>query len=132
MKLIPFDPKELNKTYRVSVHRSGRIGFTSEAAEKMKLSDYKSANISRNGDDVLDTNLYLTLHKEKDTGAFRINTNGPYFSINIKLVLDAVKIDYSEGKAWFEMEEIEIEGNKVYKLKRKSKANTLASLPDVI
>lgn len=121
MKLIPYNPKELTKNFRLSVHRTGRIGFSSDAAEKLRLIEHNSATISRNGDDPKDTNLYLILHRGKEDGYFKINTNGPYYSINIKVLLDAIGMPYDKGQASFDMEEIEIEGQKVYKLERKDK-----------
>jgi hypothetical protein len=121
MKITLYDPKKLNKKYRLSVHRTGKIGFPAEAAEKLSLAINKSADFGKNEDDPSDQNLYMIIHSDRETGGFKVNKNGEYYSINIKILLDNLDIDYSKGDVWFEMEEKIIAEQKVYKLERKNK-----------
>lgn len=127
MKIKIYNPKELNRKYRLSVHRTGKIGFPIDAADKLKLVDNKSVDFGSNEEDANDTNLYMIVHKDRETGGFKVNKNGDYYSINIKILLDNLQLDYTSGKVWFEMEEKMIGDDKVYKLEKKgvSTAQTL-------
>jgi hypothetical protein len=121
MKIKIYNPKDLNKKYRVSVHKTGRIGFPSDAADKLKLAENKSADFGENEDDPNDNSLYMVVYKEKEKGGFKVNKNGDYYSINLKILLDNLNIDYSNGTVWFEMEEKIINEEKIYRMEKKGK-----------
>ena len=116
MKLKFYKSHELEKTYRISVHRSGKVGFPREAAQRMKLSAHKSADIGSNEEDKEDQNLYLVLHPG-DEGSFKISKAGEYFYLNTKLLFENLKVPYETGEIGFDMEKMEIDGNTYYKLK---------------
>jgi|GEM_PF-3830190 len=121
MKIKIYNPKDLNKKYRISVHRTGRMGFPADAAEKLNLAENKSADFGENEDDPNDPNLYMVIYKEKEKGGFKVNKNGEYYSINLKILLDNLNINYSNGTVWFEMEEKIINEEKIYSLEKKGK-----------
>ena len=121
MKIKIYNPKELNKKYRLSVHRTGKVGFPADAADKLKLAENKSVDFGSNEEDPADNNLYMIIHKERETGGFKVNKNGEYYSINIKILLDNIGIDYTKGLIWFEMEEKTTEKETFYKLERKER-----------
>lgn len=121
MKIAIYDTNKLKKQYRLSVHKTGKIGFPSDAALKLNLSIDKSADFGRNEEDENDTNLYLFIYNEKDKGGFKINRNGAYYSINAKILFDTLEYNYKDGALWFEMEEMKIGEQKVYKLEERTR-----------
>lgn len=96
------------------------MGFSTDAANKLQLINNKSAGIGSNEADSEDSNLYMTIFAEAVPNAFRISKAGHYYYINTKLLFDNLKLTYSDGSLSFEMSEMEIEGEKVYVLKRRS------------
>ena len=51
MKITFFNPDELDKNLKVTIHKTGKMGFTMDAAKKLSLIDMKSANIGVNNED---------------------------------------------------------------------------------
>jgi hypothetical protein len=121
MKISIYDPNKLKKQYRLSVHKTGKVGFPSDAALKLSLANNKSADFGQNEEDETDANLYLIIYNDKDKGGFKINKNGAYYSINAKILFDNLELDYQNGALWFEMEEIKIGEQIVYKLEKRTR-----------
>jgi hypothetical protein len=126
MKIKFFNPDTLDKNLKATVHKTGKLGFTTEAAKKLELSPEKSASIGMNEDDENDKNLYLVINPIRTSGAFNVSKAGEYFYINTKALFDSLKIDYTKDSVVYEINE-EKEGlTKYYKLKRKESAKKIA------
>lgn len=126
MKIKFHSPKELERNLKISIHKSGKMGFTVEAAKKLKLSTGKSAAIGTNEEDLSDDSLYLMMYEGIEDDAFRVSKAGAYYYINTKPLFDALKMDYSKGDMVYDMTEQKIGEDLVYKLKRRGvkKKNT--------
>lgn len=118
MKIKFFKSHELEKPFRLSVHKSGKLGFTTEAAEALGLTRDKSISIGANEDDPSDKRLYMVLNDTHVEGAFKVQKAGDYFSLPIKLLLDALEIPYAEGTLAFNMDKKEVDGGTYYRLTR--------------
>lgn len=118
MKINFFNPEHLDKNLKVTIHKTGKMGFTMDASKKLRLNINNSANIGSNSEDSTDDNLYLFIYSD-DQGAFKISKAGNYFYINTKLIFDNLKIDYVKENVIYDMSEMEDGSTKFYKLKRR-------------
>src|SRR5437868_2395334 len=105
MKIRFFNPESLDKNLKATVHRSGKMGFTIEAAKKMELSSEKSMSIGINEDDELDVNLYIVVHSSKQKESFPVLKAGAYHYVNTKPLFDSLKLDYLKYSISFEISE---------------------------
>ena len=119
MKLKFIDPSSLDKNLKATIHRSGKLGFTIEAAKKLKLTETKSASIAINEDDPNDKNIYVVVHETIEGSAFKINKAGDYFYVNTKALFDDMKIDYINHSVVYDISSEVIDGHDVYKFKRR-------------
>lgn len=121
MKLKFFNPDDLDKNLKATVHKTGKLGFTVEAAKKMELSKEKSAGIGINDEDSSDNSLYVVIYPEKKEGAFSISKAGAYYYINTKALFDSLRIDYVKDNVVYDISKTDIEGQVVFKFKRREK-----------
>lgn len=119
MKLKFFNPNSLEKNLKATVHKTGKLGFTVDAAKKMQLSVEKSAGIGVNEDDQTDKNLYVVIYPNKQEGAFNISKAGQYYYINTKALFDSLKIDYVKGYVVYDISEELIDDQQIFKFKRR-------------
>ncbi len=105
MKIKFFNPDSLDKNLKATVHKSGKLGFTVDAARRLKLETNKSAAIGTNEDDPTDDSLYVIIYNEVRSGAFRIAKAGQYYYINLKALFDALKINYKQESVVYDISE---------------------------
>lgn len=120
MKIKFHSPKELDRNLKVSIHRSGKMGFTVDTANKLKLSVGKSAAIGTNEDDTNDDSLFLVIYPDVQENTFRVSKAGGYYYINTKPLFDTLKIDYTNGDIVYDVNEKVIEGETMYHLKKRN------------
>jgi hypothetical protein len=118
LKLKFFNSNELEKPFKLSVHKSGKLGFTLEAAKAMELTKNKSISIGMNEDDLTDQRLYMIVNEKEEPGAFKVAKAGVYYYLPIKLLLDNLKIPYHSENVVFNMEKVNFEGQLFYRLTR--------------
>lgn len=123
LKIRIYKLEDLDKNLKATVHRTGKLGFTSEAAKKMNLSANKSIDIGHNEIDLSDTNLYLFTHSDENKGQFRVVKAGKYYYINTKPLFDTLRMDYISDTVSFNIVPEEIEGERVFVLKRRLKTS---------
>ena len=121
MKLKFFQPEALDRNLRATAHKTGKLGFTIEAAKRLALSNEKSASIAMNEDDPSDLNLYVIINPAKQQGAFSINKAGDYYYINTKALFDTLKIDYVKEYVVYDISDEVIDEQTLYKFKRRLK-----------
>jgi hypothetical protein len=114
-------PSELERPFRLAVHKSGKLGFSKEAEDKLNLAGNKSIKIARNGDDENDKSLYMVVCKEEEPESFKISRSGDYFYINTKILFDNLSIDYKSGNASFDMTKLVVNNEAYWKLSRVQK-----------
>jgi ribosomal protein L13E len=78
MKIKFLSPDSLDKNLKATVHKSGKMGFTIEAAKKMGLDINKSLSIGINEDDTEDKNLYVVINSNKRSDSFSLLKTGEY------------------------------------------------------
>jgi len=121
MKLKFITPDGLDKKLKATAHKSGKLGFTMDAAEKLKLTSEKSVSVAVNEDDPSDTNLYVVINEQVKEGAFKINKAGQYYYVNTKALFDTLKIDYKNDWIVYDISKETIEGQLIHRFKRRER-----------
>jgi hypothetical protein len=121
MKLKFFNPEKLDRNLKATAHRSGKLGFTVDAAKKMALSIDKSAGIAINEDDEADSSLYVAVFPNKREGSFRISKAGAYYYVNTKSLFDTLKIDYKNDWVVYDITKESIDNQEIFKFTRREK-----------
>jgi hypothetical protein len=124
MKLKFINPATLDRNLKATIHKSGKLGFTVQAATKMELVEYKSAKIALNDEDALDTSLYVKILDTVEDDAFKINKAGDYYYLNTKALFDEMDLDYSTQSIAYDIATIEIGGEQYFKFKRRPPKKT--------
>lgn len=122
MKLKFFNPNNLDKNLKATAHKTGKLGFTVDAAKKLQLSVEKTAGIGINEDDEVDNSLYVVIYPDKQDGAFNISKAGKYYYINTKALFESLKIDYQKDYVVYDITEEVFDNQRVFKFKRREKA----------
>lgn len=121
IKIKLYKLEDLDKNLKATIHRTGKMGFTADAAKKLKLPSIRSADIGFNSDDANDKNLYLFLHPEPKRGQFNVVKAGAYYYINTKVLYDNLKLDYVKETISYDITPQQIGGEQAYILKRRVK-----------
>ena len=119
MKLKFFNPANVERNIKATVHKTGKLGFTVEAAKKLSLGIEKSIAIAINEEDENDLNLYGILHPTLQSQAIKVSKAGAYYYLNTKPFFDSINLDYSQGNIVYDIAEEDIEGTPMLKFKRR-------------
>jgi hypothetical protein len=119
MKFKFLTPKDNVGIVKATVHKTGKMGFSTGAIKVLGLDKNKYFKLALNEDDENDTNLYLVLAKESDKDTFVTNKAGPYYYIKIKHVLDELGVDYKSETIIYDIREVKDSEVKCYKLSRR-------------
>lgn len=109
-----FKVKELDRNLKATVHQSGKMGFTIEAAKKMELTIDKSVSIGMDEDIIEDTNLYVVVNDTKEEDSFPVLKAGAYYYINTKPLFSTLKIEYKKNNISYEITKGEKDGMELF------------------
>jgi hypothetical protein len=126
-----FKAKDLVKNLRATIHKSGKLGFTSDAATHLKLPNYKSANIGTNKSDGSDKNLYLLLCTESE-GEFKVVKAGEYYYISTRILFDNLKLNYANETISYDITPIKQGDVVFYSMKKREKVTQRIDNDDLI
>jgi hypothetical protein len=122
MKLKFIKAQEIDRNVKATIHTSGKLGFTSEAAKKMKLDENRSAAFAIDEENPDEGNLFVQVNKEVVEDSFRVSKAGDYYYINTRALFDTLGVDYRSVRVMYDIVEVEYEGNRIFKmLKREGK-----------
>lgn len=114
MDLRIIKPKEPNAIAKITVHKTGKLGFSKGAMEMLKLDENKYTKF---GFDAFD-NFYIIMHKESDEETFNVSKAGDYYYVNAKTLLEDLQVDYkSDDTTIYDVRKTEEEN--VYKLQKR-------------
>ena len=119
LELEYFDASQDFGTIKATVHRDGKLGFSSGAARKLGLEQGKSFLVARDKSDPEDRTLYLKAATSDIGEAYKIAKAGDYFYLRIKNILDVMGYDYHRGSVIFNIQEVSSGDSVLYKLVRK-------------
>lgn len=92
--------KKFASTLKVTIHRTGRLGFSSEAAAALDLSADKFAKFAQDDEN---STLYLIINNEGSEDAFPVRENGGYYFIATKVMFDTLGFNYEDGNIMFDL-----------------------------
>jgi len=116
-----FDSSSKFGVIKATVHKTGKLGFSSGAAKFMKLEEFSFFNIGYNKANPNDTSLYLLPLKEEGEKSFQLVKAGEYYYIYIKNVLMELKLDYKNESIIYDIYEEIFNDKTIYKLTRRDK-----------
>lgn len=119
MKLKFITAQDFDKNVKCSIHKNGKLGFSTGAIGKLQLNTKKSISFAINEEDETDGNLYAVVEESVIESAFKVNRAGNYFYLSTKAFFDSLGVDYKESRIIYDIVDFEYEGAKMYKfLKR--------------
>jgi hypothetical protein len=119
MKLKFIKAEDTARNAKATVHKTGKLGFSSDAIECLDIREGKSIQFAQNADDGSDNNLYAVIHEGHEEGAFKLIKAGNYFYVNTKNMFDSLNIDYKTAKVIYDLVMIENEGSQIVKMLRR-------------
>lgn len=113
---------------KATIHKSGKLGFSQLAIEKIGLNQNAFVMIGTNKENKKDDSIYLMITEEANEMAMKANKAGQYYYLNTRDFFNELGIDYKKKTVIYDIVEISEEENKVYKLiprekERKKKYN---------
>lgn len=119
MKLKFIKAQDIDRNVKCAIHKTGKLGFSSAAIDKLDISAGKGVMIAVNEDDENDKNLYMLVTSQQNEDVFKVGKAGDYFYVNTKALFDTLGIDYRNKKIIYDIVDFENEGTKMYKLIRR-------------
>lgn len=91
MKLNFIKPKESNAPAKITVHKSGKLGFSRGAMDLLNLEENRYAKFGLDEEE----NLCIVMVAEADEETFAVAKAGQYYYINAKVLLQELGVDYT-------------------------------------
>ena len=119
MKLKFLKAEEPEKKVKVTVHSTGKLGFSKEAVDYLGIKEGKSIQFAQDEENPDDLNLYAVVHSGTQEGAYRVNKVGDYYHLNTTNLFDALKLDYKNKKIIYDLFKFQYEGKPFIKMVRR-------------
>ncbi|HNA65627.1 MAG TPA: hypothetical protein PKZ51_12955 [Saprospiraceae bacterium] len=116
-----FDPIDKYGVIKATIHKSGKLGFSSGAAKVMELEKKSYFNIGFNKANSDDKSLYMIPLNGETEKSFKVVKAGDYYYIFIKHILRDLQLDYKAESIIFDIEEVNVGEKKCYKLVRRKR-----------
>lgn len=116
-----FDSSSKYGVIKATVHKTGKLGFSSGASKFMNLENVEYVNIGLNKADPEDDCLYMVKVNNETDKSFKVVKAGDYFYVFIKNILRELSIDYKNESVIYDIEEMQQQENKIYKLCRRKR-----------
>ena len=91
MKIRILKPKETAAVAKMTVHKTGKLGFSRGAMEMMNIDEYRFAKFGFDEND----RLCVLMFKEADDETFHIAKAGAYYYISARTLLQDLEVDYT-------------------------------------
>lgn len=117
MDLQFFKAKELDSNIKATIHKSGKLGFNSNAERKLRLSEDKFILIAPTEEFEKDASLFLIVSVDDSEYAFSVSKAGQYYYANTKALYDHLEVNYIDQKIIYDIREVTYKGEKIFKLK---------------
>ena len=124
--MIKFDAKAYTVRLKATVHSSGRLGFSADTIEYLKLTPDCSICLAQDSDNK--KVLYMAILRERRDDAFPVLSAGKYVYLNTRQLFDTLKIDYVNLVNYYDLtrfEEGDAEiGGECYKMTLRNRIRT--------
>lgn len=121
LDLISFeDPNKVGGSIKATIHKTGKLGFSSGAVDFIGISEESYFKIGFNDNNDSDENIYIINSKTAD-GAFKVSKAGDYYYVNLKNVFDKRGIDYKNKSYVYDIKKENSEGTEFFILTKRKK-----------
>jgi len=111
MELKFLKPKENASIAKITVHKTGKLGFSRGAAELLNIEDNRFCKFGINEKE----ELFIVMCKENDGEAFSIAKAGDYYYVTAKSLLNDLGVDY-RTKNTIIFDVFDIKEDKIFKM----------------
>jgi hypothetical protein len=112
---------DYNVKLKATIHASGRLGFTADTAERLKLSERTLVKFAK--DDENENELYLVIVVDEDEDTFSVVKSGKYFYLPTTSLFQSFGFDFKKYNIIFDMVRMkgydDIVNGHVYKLNKR-------------
>lgn len=119
MKIKFYQPITSSGRIKCTIHKNGKLGFSRMAIEQLGISQNKYIKLGFNDEDKNDNNLYILIQNYGDNDTYKIIKAGNYFYVNTQALFDKLNFDYEGKKIIFDIQEMENNDIKLYKLNKR-------------
>ena len=112
----PIDARNFSKSAKVTIQRTGKLGFSNEAAELFGLKDEQEKRLLIF--DIGENNLAAIVTRTNDEAGFKILKGGDYYYARMKNFFDSRSIPYQTKRVIYDISDTgeDRNGEKIYKL----------------
>lgn len=114
------DPNKVGGSIKATIHKTGKLGFSSGAEDFMEINEESYFKIGFNNNDSTDDNLYI-VKSNTESGAFKVSKAGMYYYINLKNVFDKRGIDYKNKSYIYDIKKDNSEETEFFILTKRKK-----------
>ena len=112
---------DFNIKLKATIHSSGRLGFTADTADKLRLSEKTYIKFAK--DDENENELFMIIVDEEDEDTFKVVRSGKYYYLPTTTMFQSFGFDFKKFNIMFDMVRMsdfdEIVNGKVYKLNKR-------------
>lgn len=97
-----FSIQQLNKTLKVTIQKTGRLGFTSQTALEMKIDTNTYFRFGKD-ETMSDVDLIMVKLPTSSNDAFRAVKSGDYYYLPTSLLFEMLQYDYKKDPIIFDV-----------------------------
>lgn len=119
MKLTFYKASDKNGRAKATIHKSGKLGFSSEAIGYLGIKEDTFIKFAQNEEDKSDLNLYAMLSDVQDDESFRICKSGNYYYVGTTRLFNEIGVDFTKTTIIYDLIKIDSEVGQIIKLSRR-------------
>lgn len=116
MEINFWKPTSSSGPIKATIHKSGKLGFSQAAIEKLKLNQNIYLMIGTNKENKKDNSIYMAISRESNDLAIKVNKAGNYYYLNTKDFFNEIGVDFKNKSIIYDIVDISSESEKLYKL----------------
>ena len=116
-----FKPKESDRNAKVTVHKTGKLGFSKSASDIMDLANKRYCKIGKDVNGEGNKVLYMAVQTNKDEYSYKVSKAGDYFYLKAKQLLIDLGIDYKDDDSTviYDIVPVNLDEKEYYKLTKR-------------
>jgi len=116
-----FKPKESDRNAKVTVHKTGKLGFSKSASDIMDLANRRYCKIGKDTNGEGNKVLYMVVQTNKDEYSYKISKAGNYFYLKAKQLLIDLGVNYQDDNSTviYDIVPVNLEEKEYFKLTKR-------------
>ena len=121
MNLRYYNASNFSEKLKVTVHHTGKLGFTQRTATALGFGKRENNYIFIATDEDSEGDLYMINCAIEDSAAFKVNKAGDYYYANTAALFDEIGIDYKDANTTtiFDLVKVKDETLDIYKMNKR-------------